>query len=79
MVLALEAALELNAFPTSMTGLINRIYNRTMQQSLQDYQEEKELLEALKLDFDLSDASRQEVYKSEPAPIVFKARGTLLK
>jgi hypothetical protein len=62
MVVALDAALELNTFPISMTGLINQIYNRTMQQSLQDYREEKELLDEMKIDFNLFQAAPQEIF-----------------
>ncbi len=62
MVMALETSLELNTIPISVTGLINQIYNRSMQQALQDYREEKELLEAMKTEFDLSKASPQEVF-----------------
>jgi hypothetical protein len=68
MVVILETALELKTPPISRTGLISQIYNRTIQQSLEEQQEERNLLARMTAEFDLVDADPQEVYAAIETP-----------
>lgn len=68
MVVVLETALELNNPPISVTGLINQIYNRTIQQALQDYEEEQELFKGMGAGFNLSKVGPKEIFDLLTSP-----------
>ncbi|MEI7847465.1 MAG: hypothetical protein WCK35_16815 [Chloroflexota bacterium] len=61
MVLALQPAIQSKEFPLSMTGLLGQIYSRTIQKSVQVFREEKQLLEDMQSEFNIVDASPQDI------------------
>lgn len=62
MATALETLMRFNDFPLSMSGLVNQIYQRSIQQSLRDQQEEIALIESLTADIGLDGSNPQELF-----------------